>query len=123
MFNVKFVLDDLHRQLTEKADLIQRDLIEPLDLYHKHYQSTNTELIKQGTHFWNNLHQDRTQMLFAKENYHNQLYQMQQMQMQYSEVALNAFGNGSSPEKRTSRTSANMMNSDDAHIGIQDKKL
>ena len=77
MFNVKFVLDDLHRQLNEKADLIQRDLIEPLDLYHKHYQSTNTELIKQGTHFWNNLHQDRTQMLFAKENYHNQLYQMQ----------------------------------------------
>ena len=54
--------------------MIQRDLVEPLELYYKHYQSTNNELIKQGTQFWNQLHQERTAMLFAKENYYNQMH-------------------------------------------------
>ena len=44
--NVKFCLDDVIRGLTEKAELIQRDLVEPLDLYYKHYSSTNNELLK-----------------------------------------------------------------------------
>lgn len=46
MFNIKFSLDDMLRGIVEKADLIQRDLVEPLDLYYKHYSSTNQELIK-----------------------------------------------------------------------------
>ena len=109
MCNVKLCLDDLVGGISEKAELIQRDLVEPLALYYKHYQSTNGELLRQAQQFWNQLHQERTQMLFAKEAYHNHMFQMQQLQMQYSEAAQNVFG---SERKK-----------DDAHIGIQDKRL
>eukprot|EP00347_Sterkiella_histriomuscorum_P016146 403354306 len=126
MFNIKFILDDLVKQIQDKSDLISRDLIEPLDLYYKHYSMTNHELLKQAGFFWNNLHSDRTQMLFAKESYHNTQYQMQQVQLQYSEMASNAFGsNSNSPDKRNMMTSrqSNTGSNDDAYIGIQDKKL
>ena len=67
-------MDNIIKNINEKAELIHRDLVEPLELYYKHYYSTNSELIKQGTQFWNTLHQDRTAMLFAKENYYNHMY-------------------------------------------------
>lgn len=56
MFNVKFILDDMVKQIQDKSELISRDLIEPLDLYYKHYAMTNHELLKQAGYFWNNLH-------------------------------------------------------------------
>ncbi|CDW77618.1 rab-like gtpase activating [Stylonychia lemnae] len=123
MFNIKFTLEDMHRGILEKAELIQRDLIEPLDLYYKHYSSTNQELIKQGNQFWTTLHQDRTQMLFAKENYHNQMHQMQQLQLQYSEAAATAFGNANATPDKTNRKISYQGHNEEAHIGIQDKKL
>lgn len=69
--NVKVMADEIVRSVQEKSDLVNRDLVEPLDLYHKHYASTNNEIIKQANTFWTTLHTDRTQMLFAKESYHN----------------------------------------------------
>ena len=53
MCNVKLCLDDLVGGVSEKAELIQRDLVEPLALYYKHYQSTNGELLRQAQQFWN----------------------------------------------------------------------
>jgi hypothetical protein len=78
MINLHKSLEELTSNIKEKGELIQRDMIEPLELYYKHYNSTNTELIKQGTQIWNNLHQERTAMLFAKENYYNQMHTMGQ---------------------------------------------
>ena len=37
MCNVKLCLDDMMSGIIEKSELIQRDLIEPLTLYYKHY--------------------------------------------------------------------------------------
>ena len=56
LVNVKGVMDNIIKNLNEKAEMIHRDLVEPLELYYKHYLSTNTELVKQGTQFWNTLH-------------------------------------------------------------------
>ncbi len=53
MCNVKMILDDMVKGVIDKAEAIQRDLIEPLTLYYKHYNSTNHELLKQASHFWN----------------------------------------------------------------------
>jgi hypothetical protein len=64
-------MDDFLFGMVDKAESLMKELVEPLELFHKHYASTNQELIKQGMQFWNNLHQERTQMLFAKESYHN----------------------------------------------------
>jgi hypothetical protein len=47
--NVKGCFDNIIKSITSKAEMIQRDLVEPLELYYKHYHSTNQELVKQGT--------------------------------------------------------------------------
>jgi hypothetical protein len=69
--NVKGCMDNLVKNLNEKSEMIHRDLVEPLELYYKHYQSTNSELLKQANQFWTSYHQEHTNMLFAKENYYN----------------------------------------------------
>ena len=43
-----------------KSDNIQKDLIEQLDQYSKHYYLTNNELIKQANQFWSEVHEERT---------------------------------------------------------------
>lgn len=48
LVNMKAVFDEQYKHIVDQGDMIQRDLIEPLELYYKHYYSTNTELIKQG---------------------------------------------------------------------------
>lgn len=92
LVNVKGVMDNIVKSVNEKAEMIHRDLVEPLELYYKHYQSTNQELVKQGTLFWNQFHLERTAMLFAKENYYNQMHTLQQHQLQYQEAAALALG-------------------------------
>ena len=64
--------------IREKADVLFRDLIEPMDMYYKHYNSTCNVAILECRKIWNVLHQERTQMLFAKEEYYNQMHNLQQ---------------------------------------------
>ena len=61
------MVDQMHR----KSDEMKKDLIEPLELYYQHYNSTNTELLKQANEIWTKMHLERNGMLFAKENYYN----------------------------------------------------
>ena len=74
----KFVekVDTFANQYQAKADLLFQDLIEPLDMYQKHYKSTNKSVLEQTNQIWMSLHQQRTQMLFTKENYYNQMFQL-----------------------------------------------
>lgn len=73
MVNVKMCLDQTLKSVCDRSDQMQRDVIEPLELYFKHYALSNNELLKQGNMFWNALHSERTAMLFAKENYYGQM--------------------------------------------------
>ena len=80
------VLLDLAKQVKLKADQMFRDLIEPSDLYCKHYTATNSILLEQAQEIWQGLHQSRTQMLFSKENYFTQMIQLSQLQRQIGKV-------------------------------------
>ena len=70
------VMLDMAKDVKSKADSLFRDLIEPSDLYCKHYSATNNILIEQARQIWQGLHNSRTQMLFSKENYFNQMHQL-----------------------------------------------
>lgn len=71
MANIRGCLENVVKNINEKSEMIHRDLVEPLELYANYYHSTNTELLKQASHFWTTYHQEHTAMLFAKENYYN----------------------------------------------------
>ena len=79
------VMLEMAKEVKAKADLLFRDLIEPSDLYLKHYSATNSTLIEQATEIWKSLHQARTQMLFSKENYFNQMHQLTELQRQLAQ--------------------------------------
>ena len=84
--NLTNLLLDMAKQVKLKADLMVRDLIEPADLYCKHYTATNSILLEQAQEIWQGLHQSRTQMLFSKENYLTQMIQLQQLQREVGKV-------------------------------------
>lgn len=65
------VMLGLAKDLRLKADMLFRDLIEPTDLYQKHYTATNNILLENAQEIWLSLHQSRTQMMLSKENYFN----------------------------------------------------
>lgn len=92
LVNVKGCMDNIIKGVSEKGEMVFRDLVEPLEFYYQYYQSTNNELVKQATTFWNQLHTERTAMLFAKENYYNQMHTLQQHQLQYEEALAKALG-------------------------------
>lgn len=62
-------MKEMANDVRTKADLLFRELIEPTDLYIKHYSATNSILIEQATEIWQGLHKSRTDMLISKENY------------------------------------------------------
>ena len=65
--------------MKHKSDVMLKELIEPSDLYLKHYSATNSVLIEQATEIWQGLHQSRTQMLFSKANYFNQMQTLNEL--------------------------------------------
>ena len=40
-------LEDMAKIIHEKADLLFRDLIEPIDLYYKHYNQTSSVILRE----------------------------------------------------------------------------
>ena len=58
---------DIHK----KSKLLSQDLLEPLDLYYKHYYNKNWDILQNCQEIWTALHTERTQMLFSKEDYYN----------------------------------------------------
>jgi hypothetical protein len=49
-----------------------------MDLYSGHYLKTNESLQTRASHLWFKMHGERTNMLLAKENYHNSMFMAQQ---------------------------------------------
>lgn len=76
MTRIKQSNDTLLKSLASKAESIEKDITDPLDIYYRHYKQENQDRLKEGTQFWNSMHQERTQMLFAKENYFNQVHNL-----------------------------------------------
>lgn len=76
MTNVFREVDGLVESFHDKSDLMKKDLIEPLELYFQHYNTTNSDLLTQADDIWMKMHLERNGMLFSKENYYNQMYQL-----------------------------------------------
>ena len=73
-------MDDLGDSLRRKAQRdISKDACTPLEVYQKHYQQMSTDLLKGCETTWTRMHVERTQMLFHKENYHNQMFTLNQL--------------------------------------------
>ena len=77
MSRIKISMDSMHKQLYSRVEAVEKDLVDSLDMFHKHYKQENHDNLKEGTLFWNSIHTERTQMLFAKENYYNQMANLQ----------------------------------------------
>ena len=73
------VMLKMANDVRSKADMLFRDLIEPSDLYCKHYTATNSILIDQAQEIWIGLHQARVQMILSKESYFNTMHQLSQL--------------------------------------------
>ena len=77
--NFTSTLLSLSKDLKTKADSLGSDLIEPLSMYQKNYQAQNRGLLDSCNEIWTALNMERTKMLFAKENYYNQMFQLTQL--------------------------------------------
>ena len=56
MFKIKASLDTLTRSLSSRVETVEKDLIDSLDVFHRHYKQENHEGLKEGPAFWNSIH-------------------------------------------------------------------
>lgn len=54
--NFAKVMLDMAKDVRSRADLLFKELIEPSDLYSKHYSATNAILIEQASEVWQGMH-------------------------------------------------------------------
>ena len=83
MMNFVQELEQLSTSIKSKVDtVVQRELIDPVDTFLKHYVQSSSDLLKSCEATWNKLHLERTNMILNKENYFNQSFQLHQLKKQ-----------------------------------------
>ncbi len=60
MSQIKLSMDSLHKNISSRVEEVEKDLVDSLDMFHKHYKQENHEHLKEGTLFWNSIHTERT---------------------------------------------------------------
>jgi hypothetical protein len=70
--NVTFKVEQIVLGIREQSEQIKRELSEPLGMYTKHYCQRNEGMLRDANKIWTNLHLERTNMLFAKENFYTE---------------------------------------------------
>lgn len=60
MLNVKMCLDEISKGISHKNIILEKELIEPLNMFHQHYTSDNKDMLKQANDLWDHLHMSRT---------------------------------------------------------------
>ena len=53
MQKIKLSMDSLNKNLSSRVESFEKDLVEPLDVYHRYYKNETQEHLKEGTSFWN----------------------------------------------------------------------
>lgn len=53
-----------------------RELVEPLDIFMKHYGTVAQELTKECDTTWVKMHFERNQMILRKEDYFNHMFDL-----------------------------------------------
>lgn len=73
-------VDQMGSDLQKMGQNIFKELVDPLTMYLKHYQNANSALLTESEQVWTALHTERTMMLFAKEEYFNEVSYLRQLQ-------------------------------------------
>jgi hypothetical protein len=60
MSRIKLSMEVTSKQLSSRVEALERDLVEPLDVFSRHYKQETAERLKEATAFWTALHHDRT---------------------------------------------------------------
>jgi hypothetical protein len=66
--------EGLLRHIEEKAKQIQTDLIDGIELFDQNYSNTTGELGDKAQDIWQKLYQEKTNMLWSKEEYLNEMH-------------------------------------------------
>ena len=64
-----------------------KELIEPLDLFIKYYQQSQTDLLSKNEQIWQKLHAERQQMVLKKEEYFNQILEFTSFQKEAADMS------------------------------------
>lgn len=56
MQKIKISMDAMIKGMNAKVETVEKDLIESMDIFQKHYKTENHEYLKEGTEFWNIIH-------------------------------------------------------------------
>jgi hypothetical protein len=83
--NVTFKVEQIVQGIREQSEQIQRELSGPLSMYTKHYGKRNEGMLRDANKIWTNLHLERTNMLFAKENFYNESCTLSQLRRSMEE--------------------------------------
>lgn len=60
MSRIKLSMDSLQKHLSLRVEAVEKDLVDSLDMFHRHYKQENHENLREGTLFWNAIHTERT---------------------------------------------------------------
>lgn len=69
----------------EQSLQVKAELGDPLATYTKHYSQRNESMMKDANKIWTQLHQERTNMLLAKENYYGEMCTLRALRRQFEE--------------------------------------
>ena len=59
--------------------VVQRELIDPIEMYTKHYQQKSNELLQICEQTWLKMHSERQLMLLYREEYCNRMFEIEQL--------------------------------------------
>ena len=72
--------------IEDKSNQIQVDMVDGLDLYEKHYSKETKVMLKEAQEIWDKAYQDRTHMLWSKEEYLSSMHTYSQLQAKVEDV-------------------------------------
>lgn len=71
--SIKGSFDDITKNLQEKVNMVFGDLIEPMELYSKHYIATSQEQVNSARAQWQKLIEEKTKIEVSKEKYYKHM--------------------------------------------------
>ena len=64
----------LIKHVDDKTKQIQMELIDGIELFDQHYSKTTDELGRKAQEIWEKVYQEKTNMLWSKEEYLNEMH-------------------------------------------------
>jgi len=85
-YALKCTIDRHVLALEEKSNLLKGDLIDSLELFESHYTQTSKQQCAEAQEIWDQVHLQRTEMLWSKEEYIEFMHAYSKMKARVVEV-------------------------------------